>query len=135
MSNLREYKKGMSIQVSKDFWSSEFDCKCDYPDCTKTIINLDHVTNLQVLRDRLSSPIRINSGYRCEKHNKDIGGASESRHKKGDASDLEVEGYSPNKVASESEHLFSGLGRYNTFTHVDSRPNESARWDFRSKKD
>ena len=36
-------------------------------------------------------------------------------------------------VADIAEKLFDGVGRYDTFTHVDSR-GLRARWDMRTKK-
>lgn len=44
---------------------------------------------LQPLRDALKSAIVVNSGYRCSKVNKIIGGAKTSQHVKGQAADLE----------------------------------------------
>ena len=51
----------------------------------------------------------------------------------GTATDIAVKGMSPDEVADCAEKLFDGLGRYDTFTHVDSR-GKKARWDLRSKK-
>lgn len=44
---------------------------------------------LQPLRDALNASIVVNSGYRCPKINKAIGGAKTSQHLKGQAADLE----------------------------------------------
>ena len=45
---------------------------------------------LQPIRDSLEMPIRVTSGYRCEKLNKAIGGSSKSQHVKGQAADIEL---------------------------------------------
>ena len=45
---------------------------------------------LQPIRDRLALPVRVTSGYRCEKLNKAIGGSSRSQHVKGEAADIEL---------------------------------------------
>ncbi len=136
MANLRSYKKKANVQLTKNFSSSEFDCSCN--ECSTTIIDLDHVQALQKLRDVLSKSIKINSAYRCPNHNKNVGGASNSRHVIGDATDIVVAGMTPSQVADICEPMFNGLGRYDTFTHVDSRPllakGVKARWDFRKKK-
>jgi uncharacterized protein YcbK (DUF882 family) len=136
MANLRSYKKKANAKLSKDFNSNEFDCPCN--ECTTTIIDLDHVAALQKLRDVLNKPIQINSAYRCPSHNKNVGGASNSRHVVGDATDITVAGLTPSQVADICEPMFNGLGRYDTFTHVDSRPlldkGVKSRWDFRTKK-
>lgn len=133
MAKLRQYKKGLNTKLTDNFSSSEFDCKCKYSDCKWTIIDLDHIEKLQELRDKIKAPIKVNSGYRCEKHNKDVGGVAKSRHKEGDASDIVSKNLSPDKLAEECEKLgFSGIGRYDTFTHVDSR-GYKARWNFKKK--
>lgn len=136
MANMRQYKKGVSTKISRSFNSTEFDCNCKKPDCNWTLVDLDHVASLQKLRDKLGKPISINSGYRCPAHNKEVGGATGSMHVQGHATDIVVKGMDPNKVADLCED-FNGLGRYSTFTHIDSRPSDKytkARWDFRSKK-
>ncbi len=113
-------------QLTKNFKAGEFFCKCGK--CEDQIISLDHVNKLQQLRDDFDKPILINSAYRCPEHNKAEGGSPNSRHTKGDATDIRVVGLSPKEVADRCEH-FDGLGRYKTFTHIDSRGTK-ARWDF-----
>ena len=39
---------------------------------------------------QLELPVRVTSGYRCEKLNKAIGGSSRSQHVKGEAADIEL---------------------------------------------
>ena len=131
MSGVKEFQKGSGVKLTKDFSSNEFDCQCKYEDCKSTLIDLGHVNKLQEMRNKWRKPVTINSAYRCAKHNKDVGGAVQSRHPKGDATDIVVAGLSPDEVADNCEH-FDGLGRYNSFTHIDSR-GKSARWDFRKK--
>lgn len=46
------------------------------------------VLRCDVLRDKLGFPLKVNSGFRCFKHNEKIGGATNSYHKKGLAVDL-----------------------------------------------
>jgi uncharacterized protein YcbK (DUF882 family) len=128
----KEYAKGKDTKITKNFSSSEFDCNCKYDDCRTTIIDVEHVEKLQELRDKWRKPIKITSAYRCAKHNADVGGATKSRHVKGDATDIQVKDLTPDQVADDCEE-FSGLGRYNSFTHIDSRPGNKARWDFRGK--
>lgn len=135
MAQFRKYKRGVRTQLTKNFYSTEFDCKCNNPDCKWTIIDLDHVRKLQKLRDFFNDAVIITSGYRCPAHNKAVGGATRSRHVAGDACDIMLTKTSPNIVANKAEEMgFAGVGRYNRFTHIDSRPldgGEPARWDFR----
>jgi hypothetical protein len=49
---------------------------------------------LQPLRDGIGKPIKVNSGYRCKRLNKLIGGSPTSQHTEGNAADLDAVGYS-----------------------------------------
>lgn len=120
-----------------NFRPEEFHCKCreycdgpsPYPDRTRHL-----AWTLQGIRDELGFPIRINSAYRCPTHNQNVGGATHSKHLEGHAADIEVTAVPPKVVADTVEQLMEdgaipngGLGRYNTFTHVDIRFGP-ARW-------
>ncbi|MCZ7404492.1 MAG: D-Ala-D-Ala carboxypeptidase family metallohydrolase [Candidatus Methanoperedens sp.] len=71
--------------LTNNFSRNEFACKC----CGKDDINKDFVDLLQSLRNTLSRSMKIVSGVRCEKHNKEVGGVPGSAHTKGLASDIE----------------------------------------------
>ena len=128
MANIKKYQKGDRTRLSINFIAKEFDCSCS--ECNETLIDLDHVAKLQQLRHDLGSSIHITSAYRCPAHNAAVGGAKNSQHKLGTATDIVVSAMDPNEVADACEK-FDGLGRYDTFTHIDSR-GSSARWDKRS---
>jgi hypothetical protein len=131
MANIQKFKRGEDKKLSANFHLSEFECKCGK--CLETLVDLDHVAKLQQLRHDLGSSIRITSAYRCPDHNSAVGGAKNSQHKKGTATDIQVRGMDPDEVADACEK-FDGLGRYDTFTHIDSRGSK-ARWDKRSQKE
>ncbi|HCO13075.1 MAG TPA: hypothetical protein DIT46_02745 [Gemmatimonadetes bacterium] len=81
---------------------------------------------LQYIRDEgVRSPVLINSWYRDEEYNKKIGGVPWSMHLTCGAADIVKVGYTPSQVADMLEaHPLAdklGIGRYNTFTHVDIR--------------
>ena len=132
MSRLRRYKKGEDTKLTKNFSSTEFDCKCSFPECEWTTLDLDHVDRLQEKRIKWKKPIKITSAFRCPRYNKLVGGATQSQHPLGTATDIQVEGKSINVIQKDCES-FDGLGCYDTFTHVDSRGTK-ARWNFRKKK-
>lgn len=137
MANIKEFKKGVPTKVSANFSSTEWDCNCKLESCKVTLIDMDHVALLQKIREGLKRSIKITSGYRCPQHNKAEGGVSNSRHLVSDATDIVVPGLTPNQVADYCDPLVNGMGKYDTFTHIDSRPLGSkgkARWDFRAKK-
>jgi len=129
--DLQVFKKGEKRQLTKNFWQSEFECSC--PHCKEVKIDMDHVRKLQKLRDDLDCPIIIESAYICEKC-KEFKEDSDTYHSEGTATDITVSGMTQSEVADACES-FNGLGRYDTFTHVDSRTdsNHRVRWDNRAK--
>jgi uncharacterized protein YcbK (DUF882 family) len=85
--------------------------------------------NLQVLRDSLKAPIKINSGYNAR-----ISGASRSQHLTAKAADIVVRGYTPGNVKARIVKLINdkkmkqgGIGLYRSFVHYDIR-GTMARW-------
>lgn len=124
------YTKGKKTQLSTHFVSTEFDCHgsgC----CSTTIINPQLVTYLEKIREHFGKPITISSGYRCAVHNANVGGATGSRHSKGDAADIVVSGVTPAEVAKYAESIgVLGIGLYETnsdghFVHIDTRTYKS----------
>jgi len=61
---------------------------------TQKMINLVYLCAhvLEPLRVAMNEPIKIGSGYRCEKLNKAVGGVYNSQHLKGQAADLCIDG-------------------------------------------
>jgi len=66
------------------FQPAEFICPC----CHGGRAAVSLVYNLDLLRRAWAAPIRVNSGYRCEKHNREVGGVPPSRHLLGLAADI-----------------------------------------------
>jgi len=114
------YSRGKQLKLSNNFNLKEFECKCGK--CKKTIVDAKLVNLLQMIRDHYKKEIYINSGYRCSKHNKAVGGASNSMHTKGKAADIVVKGVAPNMVAAYAEYIgIQGIGLYGSFVHIDTR--------------
>ncbi len=127
------------MKISKYFTKSEFDCNdgSEMPD--DVLINIEDLADeLDIIREFFNAPITVNSGYRSPDYNKSIG-AKQSQHLLGTAADIVVKGFSADEVANAIEGLnrigaikIGGLGRYDNFTHVDTREKD-ARWDNRTK--
>lgn len=128
---IREYQKGVKFKLSDNFDSTEFDCHCNNDDCDFTYIDDALIKYLQEKRSYLNLPIDITSGFRCSKHNKNVGGKKGSYHLTGKAADITV----AEMTIPQILNIFSdahGLGAYHTFVHVDLR-GYRARWDERGK--
>lgn len=126
----KKVTKKTATKLSEHFVSSEFDCHgsgC----CLETTINEKLVEYLEKIREHFKQPITITSGYRCLIHNKNVGGATGSRHTKGDAADIVVKGTTPRAVAQYAESIgILGIGLYETqsdgyFVHIDTRDYKS----------
>jgi len=115
------------FNLTKNFKLSEFDCN---DGSGKVIINMDLVTKLQALRDKVGKAVVVCSAYRTPEYNTKCGGAPASQHLLGKAADVKVSGYTPYQIAVIGEELgFKGIGVYthngNSFTHLDVRANKS----------
>lgn len=115
--------------ISRNFSRFEMACHC----CGKGEVMPELVDALQELRDAVNRPITIISGYRCPKHNREVGGVQDSFHTKGMAADIRVKGMAVPQMAAEAEKIQvfreGGIGKYydKNFVHVDIR-SWCARW-------
>lgn len=74
----------------KYFEEREFVCKCcgQLPPSMKAniVALVDNV--LDPAREQFGGPVVVNSGYRCQKHNLEVGGVANSQHLRGEAADI-----------------------------------------------
>ncbi|MFA6448274.1 MAG: D-Ala-D-Ala carboxypeptidase family metallohydrolase [bacterium] len=113
-------------KLSEHFTRKEFECPC----CGQAEIDPELIALLEKIRASLGGKVVVTSGYRCRKHNRKVGGAEGSYHCRGMAADIKVEGAAPERVAKCAESILGGgggVGRYGSWTHVDSRV-AKARW-------
>ncbi len=118
--------------LSANFSRSEFRCKGKACGCTLDTVDAGLLELLEEIRLNFGAKVKINSGCRCVAYNAHIGGSKNSQHLLGRAADIVVEGISPDEVADFADNILEapGLGRYNSFSHIDSRTGK-ARWDKR----
>ena len=92
----------------------EFRCRCGRPTCHYTIIADSLRTSFAVVRTHFELPLIVNSGYRCQGHNHDVGGSPTSSHTTGHAIDISTKG-----LAEDDEiYLISLLKFYFDFVKV-----------------
>lgn len=125
----------MSEKLTKHFSRAEFACKGQNCCSGSAPINIILVDAIQMLRDIVGMPLRINSGFRCLTHNRRIGSEDTSEHTRGNAADIAVpDGFTVEQFAEIAEQVpdlaDGGIGRYPTrgFIHVDVREDGPARW-------
>ena len=111
-----------NMSISENFKVKEFACK-NGSDPIKVDCLL--VVYLQKARDHFKVPIILNSAYRTSGYNKQVGGAKNSYHVKGQAADLHTKG----KVdLFELAKFFESIGCHGIivypnsgFVHIDTR--------------
>jgi uncharacterized protein YcbK (DUF882 family) len=123
------------MQLTKNFNIAEFGCRDGTAVPHKYLPNVQALAeNLQIIRDALGEPLHINSAYRTSTYNKKVGGAANSQHLLGKASDLTCKTKRPKELAAIIEKLIAakkinqgGVGIYPGFVHYDIRGTK-ARW-------
>lgn len=116
------------MKLSENLTRSEFKCNCGK--CDYDTVDIELIGVIQDVRDHFKSSVKITSGNRCPAYNEEIGGASKSYHPRGRAADIQVKNVSPDDVHEYLSNKYQdqyGIGKYNTFTHIDTRSNK-ARW-------
>lgn len=73
----------MKVSVER-FSLDEFRCPC----CGVVKVSVSLALLLDILRKIVAAPLVVSSGYRCLKHNFEVGGVSLSRHIIGCAADI-----------------------------------------------
>ncbi len=110
----------------KYFTRDELACNCQ---CGQDTVDYELGEVLDAIREYFNAKVVVTSGNRCKAYNTQIGGGVNSQHLYSKAADIKVSGVKPQDVADFAEELLTegGIGRYNSFTHVDVR-NRKARW-------
>lgn len=125
------------MKENKYFTPDEFKCKCGK---CKSIEPPDELVDvLCETREHYSAPLIIKSGYRCPEHNRNVGGATNSFHTKGNAVDFTVKGVKTldlyNYVILHYGDRAYGIAKkivndeYRGFVHLDTR-GYKARWNY-----
>jgi len=115
------------MKLSENFARHEFACSCG---CGFDTIDAATLEVLEEVRRYFGRPVIVTSGARCREYNASVGGVPESQHILGRAADIKVQDHPPMAVADFIAERFpsASIGRYITFTHVDTRSDGPARW-------
>ena len=102
------------------FTTKELECPC----CKKEGMDAFFMEKLVKFRVEMGFPFSINSGFRCELHNSEVGGAKSSAHLKGRAVDINIRGeHALILIEQARSYGFSGIGvkqkGTNRFIHID----------------
>lgn len=117
--------------MAKYFVPEEMACPCC--GCVKVDAKLYEL--IDDIREKAGVPLYINSGYRCKKHNAEVGGVPNSTHVLGQAADIDATDVGIEELARIAEICGAdGIGRYceSNFVHVDVRSGrigDSFRWN------
>lgn len=113
------------ISGLKYFSIDEFKCKC----CGKVFMNATFLAMLDNAREFAEVPFIITSGYRCEKHNAEIGSTSKN-HTSGRAADIACSD-GPTRIKIIAGLIRAGfrrIGVAKTFIHCDSVDSIESMW-------
>lgn len=104
------------------FNEDEFNCPC----CGKNEMKQDFLFKIDDAREVAQVPFKVNSGFRCSKHNEEVGGSTTSSHLLGWAADISA--VSSNEkfkiVAGLLDAGFTRIGVGKNFIHADCDPNK-----------
>lgn len=120
------------MQITANFSYYELECPC----CEQLEIDYRFIQALQEIRDAIGRPIKITSGFRCHKHNMEVGGAITSNHLKGRAVDISTRGWSSEDLhylvyeltSKQHPDFQTGVGIYKNHIHFDFRESDDSLW-------
>ena len=114
--------------MTAHFTEKELACPC----CKRCNMDTYLLEVLETIRGECGFPLKVNSGFRCEVHNREVGGGIKSQHLLGKAVDIDTSRLSAEmkyKLA-EAALVFGirGFGVYDRFFHLDVRDGEPSFW-------
>ena len=112
----------MHDNLSKHFRRSEFACKGKGCCGHSAPISNDLIVALEAYRRAMGAkPLTINSGFRCNTHNRSIGSKDTSQHPRGMACDISGKDKDIEQMANTAANFFNKVIVYVWGIHVDLR--------------
>jgi len=87
-------------------------CGHSHPMDSLFLILLDRV------RKESGGPVNVNSGFRCNKHNKEVGGVNGSNHTKGNGADCVPTACTLGELTKIARKYFNEVIECDTFVHI-----------------
>ncbi len=119
----------------KNFTPREMACKCGMcGESSGLEMNYSTMRRLQKLRDVCGFPFVVTSAYRCNAHPNEASKVAPGTHNLGHAVDIQASKEQMDIIEEKAKELgFTGIGRANTFIHVDdyvgdARISRPAKW-------
>lgn len=106
-----------------NFDIEEFACSC----CGEAPMDSEFLQMIDEAREFANVPFIINSGYRCESHNKAVGGVASSSHRYGKAADIKATDSRTRFFVIKGliEAGFDRIGIAGSFVHADNDDSKS----------
>ena len=103
------------MHITQNFTTDEMACTC----CGKADMDEEFMKTLQSIRDEMQRPLKVTSGYRCEKHNERVSSTGKSGpHTYAKAADILISGADAMRLfAVAQKHGVSGVGMSQKGTH------------------
>lgn len=110
----------------KYFRLEEFICRCG---CGENNMDENFLRLIDLAREIAGVPFIINSGFRCQKHNKEVGSSSQN-HPSGRAVDIKAtDGYTRGKILKGLYKAgFKRVGIRGDFLHADTMDKHENCW-------
>jgi len=96
------------MHITQNFTTDEMACTC----CGKADMDEEFMKTLQSIRNEMQRPLKVTSGYRCEKHNARVSSTGKSGpHTYAKAADILISGADAMRLfAVAQKHGVSGVG-------------------------
>ena len=131
--NILILPKDKVVELNPYLNSAEIACKCKRKTCHYTLINQD--LNDAFYRTRVAAgfALYLNSGFRCQAHNKTVGGVETSSHTTGNAIDISTEGLNRvqlSRLVAACRANFDYVKIYPNFIHCQLNPKKEDTYDY-----
>jgi hypothetical protein len=117
--------KNYCVDINEYLHTDEIKCKCSFNTCHYTIVAHKTIEAFYNTRMAFGQVLRVNSFYRCQKHNEAVGGSKTSSHTTGLAVDISTRtltGKEKEKLQAIARENFDFVKVYETFIHCQLNP-------------